>query len=48
MSLEVFHPLDNESFDNSNGKRDFLKIYHQQGAPLNDPDQNYRIHIWRE
>ena len=40
MSLEDFQLLDNESFDNSIIKRDFLKIYHQQGAQLNDADQN--------
>ena len=32
--------LDNESFDNSIIKRDFTKIYHQQGAQLNQSDQN--------
>ena len=40
MSLEDFQLLDNESFDNSITKRDFLKVYHQQGAQLNDADQN--------
>ena len=40
MSLEEFQLLDNESFDNSIIKRDFLKVYHQQGAQLNDADQN--------
>ena len=40
MSLEDFQLLDNEPFDNSIIKRDFLKIYHQQGANLNDSDQN--------
>ena len=40
MSLEDFQLLDNESFDNSIIKKDFLKIYHQQGAQLNQPDQN--------
>ena len=40
MSLEDFHLLDNEPFDNSVIKRDFLKIYHQQGARLNQSDQN--------
>ena len=32
--------MDNEPFDNSIIKRDFLKIYHQQGAQLNQADQN--------
>ena len=40
MSLEYFQILDNEPFDHSIVKRDLLKIYHQQGAHLNDPDQN--------
>ena len=40
MSLEVFQLLDKESFDNSIVKRDFRKVYHQQGAQLNDSDQN--------
>ena len=40
MSLEDFHLLDNEPFDNSIIKRDFTKIYHQQGAQLNQSDQN--------
>ena len=40
MSLEDFQLLDNEPFDNSIVKRDFLKIYHQQGAQINQPDQN--------
>ena len=40
MSLEDFQLLDNEPFDNSIIKRDFLKIYHQQGAQLNNADQN--------
>ena len=40
MALEDFQLLDNEPFDNSIIKRDFLNIYQQQGAQLNDPDQN--------
>ena len=40
MSLENFQLLHNEPFDNSIKKRDFLKVYHQQGAQLNTPDQN--------
>ena len=39
MSLEGFQLLDNETIDNSIVKRDFLIIYHQQGAQLNDPDR---------
>ena len=40
MSLEDFQLLENEPFDNSVIKKDFLKVYHQQGAQLNDPDRN--------
>ena len=40
MSSEDFQLSDNEPFDNSIIKRDFLKIYHQQGAQLNQSDQN--------
>ena len=40
MSLEDFQLLDSEPFDNSIIKRDYLKVYHQQGGLLNDPDQN--------
>ena len=40
MSLGDFQLLDNESIDNSIIKRDVLKVYHQQGAQLNQSDQN--------
>ena len=40
MSLVDFQLVDDESIDNSIIKRDFIKIYHQQGAQLNDADQN--------
>ena len=40
MNLEDYQFIDNEQIDNSIIKRDFLKVYHQQGANLNDPDQN--------
>ena len=43
MSLEDFQLLDNEPFDNSIKMRDFLKVYHQQGAQLNQGDQNIEI-----
>ena len=43
LNLEDFQFLDNEPFDNTIIERDFLKIYHQQGALLNDPDQNVEI-----
>ena len=40
MSLEDFQLLDNEPLDNSIRKRGYLKVYHQQGAQLNQSDQN--------
>ena len=40
MSLEDFQLMDNESIDNSIIKRDYTKVYHQQGAILNDSNQN--------
>ena len=40
MSLEDFHLLDNEPFDNIVIKRGFLKVYRQHGAKLNQSDQN--------
>ena len=43
MSLENFQLLDNEPIDNSITKRDFTKIYHQQGAQLNQSDQIIEI-----
>ena len=43
MSLEDFQLLDNEPIYNSILKRDFTKIYHQQGAQLNQSDQNIEI-----
>ena len=39
MSLD-FQLLDNEPIDNSIIKRDFMKVYHQSGANLNDSNQN--------
>ena len=43
MSLEDFQLLDNEPFDNSVVKNSFLKIYHQQGAQLNQSYQNVEL-----
>ena len=43
MSLESFQLLDNEPLDNGIIKRDFTKIYHQQGAQLNQSDQNFEF-----
>ena len=43
MSLDDFQLLDIEPFDNSIIKRVYLKLYHQQGASLNDSDQIVEI-----
>ena len=40
MSLEDFRLIDNEAIGISIIKRDFINVYHQQGAQLSDPDQN--------
>ena len=40
MSLEDFQLIDNEPIDNSIVKRDYTKVYHQQGANLNDFNQS--------
>ena len=40
MSLEDFELIDNEPFVNSIIQRDPIKVYHQQGAQLNQSDQN--------
>ena len=40
MSLEDFQLIDNEPIDKSIVKRDYTKVYHQQGANLNDSNQN--------
>ena len=40
MSFEGFQLIDNETNDISVIKKDFMKIYHQQGALLIDFDQN--------
>ena len=39
-SLEDFQLIDKEPIDNSVIKRDFLKVCHQQGAQLNQSNQN--------
>ena len=38
--MEDFQLIDNEPIDNSIVKRDYTKVYHQQGANLNDSNQN--------
>ena len=43
MSLEDFQLMDNEPIDNSIIKKEYLKIYHQQGDLLNHPDHNVEL-----
>ena len=45
MSLGYFQLLDNELFDNSILKREFLIVYHQQGAQINQSDQNIALYL---
>ena len=45
MSLEDFQLLGNEAFDKSIIKRDFTKVYYQQGAQLNRSDQNIEFFL---
>ena len=40
MRFEDFRLIDNEPIDNSIVKRVYIKVYHQQGANLNDSNQN--------
>ena len=40
MSLEGFQLLDNTPIDDSSVKRDYTKVYHQQGGNLNDSNQS--------
>ena len=39
MSLEEFQLVDIEPFDKSIIEKEYLKIYHQQGAQLNQSDK---------
>ena len=43
MRLEDFQLLDNEQFEKSIVKRDYFRVYHQQGANLNDSDQHVEV-----
>ena len=45
MSLEDFQMIDNDPIDNSFVKRDYTKVHHQQGANLNDSNQNVEFII---
>ena len=43
MSLEDFQLIDNEPIDNSTVKKEYTKVYHNQGANLNDSNQNFEF-----
>ena len=43
MSLDYFQLKDDEAIANSNIKREFVEIYHQQGAKLDNTDQNFEF-----
>ena len=43
--IEDFQLLDNQPIHNSTIKRDYLKIYHQQGAQFNQSDQNIQFNF---
>ena len=43
MSFQNFEVTDKETIDSSIITRNLLKRYHQQGASLNDPDQNFEF-----
>ena len=45
MSLEDFQLIDNCQIDNSIVKRDYTKVYHHQGANLNNSNQNVEFII---
>ena len=45
MSLEHFHLLVFGKIVDSVLKREYIKIYHQQGAQLNNRDQNKEIKV---
>ena len=45
MSLEDFQLSDNEPFDNSIIRRDFLKVNRQQGAQLNQSYKNIEFNF---
>ena len=47
MSLEDFQLINDSKFDDSNIKRDFMKIYHQLGAEVKNENQNFEHLLWR-
>ena len=45
MSAEAFQLIDDLKVDDSNMKRDFIKIYHQHGAEVNIENQNIKFYF---
>ena len=45
MSAEDFQLIDDSKIDDSIIKRDFIKIYHQHGAEVNNENQNIKFHF---
>ena len=45
MIAEDFQLIDNEKIDNSIIKRDFMEIYHQHGAQVNDENQSIKFFL---
>ena len=48
MIIADFNLLDDLSIDTSFFKRDYMKIYHQQGAQLKNSDQSIDFFIGKE
>ena len=47
MSAEDFQLIDDSKNDDSIIKRDFVKMYHQHGAEVNNEKQNIKF-FWRK
>ena len=45
MSAEIFQLIDDSKIDDSIIKRDFLKIYHQHGAEVNNENHNFKFYF---
>ena len=45
MSAEDFQLIDDSEIDDSIIKRDFIKIYHQHGAEVNNENQNIKFYF---
>ena len=48
MSAEDFQLKDVLKTDDSSIKRDFIKIYHQHGAEVNNEKRKISILLWRK